>query len=75
MGKVISDAWLQLCNRNIPSVVQGQDGHYLLAIRANDNGVLLYDLAQSKTMIQSRELFLSNWSGTAITFNLELMDS
>jgi len=67
--KIITDDWLQLCHQDYPSVVKHSDGRFVLLIRASDVGVLLYDHADMKTSIVSKENFLELWSGHALTFH------
>lgn len=74
VGNIITGEWKQLCHRDFPSVVQDNDGHNMLAIRANEDSVLLYDQSNAKTMIVPTEVFLSSWSGSAITFGVEFTD-
>ncbi|WP_455221503.1 cysteine peptidase family C39 domain-containing protein [Kaarinaea lacus] len=66
--RVIAGEWKELCHRDFPSVVKHIDGHYFLLIRASEVGVLVYDQAEMKTSILSKEQFLTLWSGHAITF-------
>lgn len=66
--RIIAGEWKELCHRDIPSVVKHTDGHYFLLIRASEVGVLIYDQAEMKTSILSKEQFLTLWSGHAITF-------
>jgi ABC-type bacteriocin/lantibiotic exporter with double-glycine peptidase domain len=66
--KVISREWQALCHRDFPSVVKHMDGHFFLLIRASEIGALIYDQADMKTSILSKERFLALWSGHAIIF-------
>jgi len=74
VAKIINGDWVELCNRNYPSIVKLKDGRYFLVIRANDSGILLYDHRNSKSSIVTRDLFQARWTGQAVTFrdNIQL---
>ena len=66
-AKIISGNWSELCHRDFPSIVKCIDGRLLLVLRASENSVLLYDQSEAKTSIVSKDIFLTRWSGYAIT--------
>ena len=68
IAKIISGEWANLCHRDYPSIVKYNDGCLLLVIRASEDSVLLYNQSEAKTSIVSKDLFLSRWSGYAVTF-------
>ena len=68
VAKIIDGEWIDLCNRNYPSIVKLKDGRYFLVLRANDSGILLYDHQNSRSSIVTKDLFQTRWTGHAVTF-------
>ena len=60
---LVTARWEELATTPLPAIVQRIDGRYVVLAKVQDDKVLIHDPLEARSLVQSREMFVTNWSG------------